>query len=61
MLANGQGAFGAYWELARLSDGRFMVWRERLYHTGHRATLFDTETEAREYFETYTTPVVEMR
>ena len=61
ILLNGYGAFGAYWELSRLSDGQFMVWRQRLNSNGYRATLFDTETEAREYLTAYTTPVVEVR
>lgn len=60
ILLNGYGAFGAYWELARLSDGRFIVWRQRLNSNGYRATMFDTETEAREYLTAYTTPVVEV-
>ena len=59
MLANGRGAFGAYWELARTADGRLMVWRECIGRPGTRADVFDSEADARAFFAAYTTGVGE--
>ena len=58
-VATGTGAFGSRWALDRNGDGSWSVTREHLttsirtFNSGCAS-----EQEAREYFATYTTPIV---
>ena len=60
MIATAKGAFGNRWWLYVSIDGSDPhVVRERTPGGGRRTMDFDTAQEAREYFEQFTTPIVE--
>lgn len=60
VVRQGVGAFGAYVELARLLDGRVMLWAKRQGRSRIIGTYRDVSEGVQE-FEALTTPIVEVR
>lgn len=58
VIATDTGAFGCRWWL-RNESGQWSITRERTAGGAIRSIPFDSEQEAREYFNTYTAKFVE--
>jgi hypothetical protein len=61
LVKEGFGAFRSFWELRQYPDGSCTILVEGRLGDSFRTIPFPTLAEAVEYFDTYTTPIVESR